>query len=152
MSHCERIFWISFYIGPPVHSIVQISCPIQHNGIDCGLFTVVIWLHIFNGAPINQPIFAQEHTMKLRNILLSMFPCLMVVTSQNMPDEAIHKFSNMKSVIPPATIKLIVGGTIFKTIQTTHHPLPSCRILGLTAFNSLLQYVNWLVWEVCSVN
>ena len=28
----------------------------------------------------------------------------------------------------------------------------SCRILGLTALNSLLQYVNWLVWEVCSVN
>ena len=35
------------------------------------------------------------------------------------------------------------------------HPnrcLVSCRILGLTALNSLLQYVNWLVWEVCSVN
>ena len=30
--------------------------------------------------------------------------------------------------------------------------VPSCRILGLTALNSLLQYVNWLVWEVCSVN
>ena len=28
----------------------------------------------------------------------------------------------------------------------------TCRILGLTALNSLLQYVNWLVWEVCSVN
>ena len=28
----------------------------------------------------------------------------------------------------------------------------ACRILGLTAFNSLLQFVNWLVWEVCSVN
>ena len=27
-----------------------------------------------------------------------------------------------------------------------------CRILGLTALNSLLQYVNWLAWEVCSVN
>ena len=27
-----------------------------------------------------------------------------------------------------------------------------CRILGLTTLNSLLQYVNWLVWEVCSVN
>ena len=27
-----------------------------------------------------------------------------------------------------------------------------CRILGLTALNSLLRYVNWLVWEVCSVN
>ena len=24
----------------------------------------------------------------------------------------------------------------------------SCRILGLTALNSLLQYVNWLVWEI----
>ena len=27
-----------------------------------------------------------------------------------------------------------------------------CRSLGHTALNSLLQYVNWLVWEVCSVN
>ena len=27
-----------------------------------------------------------------------------------------------------------------------------CRILGLTTFNSLLQCVNRLVWEVCSVN
>ena len=30
--------------------------------------------------------------------------------------------------------------------------LVCCRILGLTTLNSLLQYVNWLVWEVCSVN
>ena len=28
----------------------------------------------------------------------------------------------------------------------------ACRILGLTALNYLLQYVNWLVWEVCCVN
>ena len=27
-----------------------------------------------------------------------------------------------------------------------------CRILGLTTLNSLLQYVNWVFWEVCSVN
>ena len=27
-----------------------------------------------------------------------------------------------------------------------------CRLLGLTALNSLLQYANLLVWEVCSVN
>ena len=27
-----------------------------------------------------------------------------------------------------------------------------CRILRLTTLNSLLQYVNWLVWEICSVN
>ena len=35
------------------------------------------------------------------------------------------------------------------------HPVETaeyCRILGLTTLNSLLQYVNWLVWEVCSVN
>ena len=31
-------------------------------------------------------------------------------------------------------------------------PSVSCRILGLTALNSLLQYVNWLVWKVGSVN
>ena len=30
--------------------------------------------------------------------------------------------------------------------------IAGCRILGLTTLNSLLQYVNWLVWEVCSVN
>ena len=36
-------------------------------------------------------------------------------------------------------------------LQSNSAP-PCCRILGLTAFNSLLQYVNWLVWEVCSVN
>ena len=40
--------------------------------------------------------------------------------------------------------------------SVTHQPsmmvVPCCRILGLTALNSLLQYVNWLVWEVYSVN
>ena len=33
-----------------------------------------------------------------------------------------------------------------------HTSKAGCRILGLTALNSLLQYVNWLVWEVWSVN
>ena len=32
------------------------------------------------------------------------------------------------------------------------NPMMDCRILGLTTLNSLLQYVNWLVGEVCSVN
>ena len=36
--------------------------------------------------------------------------------------------------------------------QLLEHLENACRILGLTALNSLLQYVNWLVWEVCSVN
>ena len=30
--------------------------------------------------------------------------------------------------------------------------IKDCRILRLTTLNSLLQYVNWLVWEICSVN
>ena len=34
----------------------------------------------------------------------------------------------------------------------TVYPMILCSILGLTTLNSLLQYVNWLVWEVCSVN
>ena len=37
-------------------------------------------------------------------------------------------------------------------VNTSCDHLPLCRILGLTTLNSLLQYVNWLVWEVCSVN
>ena len=47
-----------------------------------------------------------------------------------------------------------------RTVSVTgidNHELPGldivtcaalCRILGLTALNSLLQYVNWLVWEI----
>ena len=37
------------------------------------------------------------------------------------------------------------------TFQEILH-IVNCRILGLTALKSLLQYVNWLVWEVSSVN
>ena len=40
---------------------------------------------------------------------------------------------------------------IHHLVQDSHLSV-SCRILGLTAFNSLLQYVNRLVWELCSVN
>ena len=46
------------------------------------------------------------------------------------------------------------GGT--KEKQMTYREallgLDNCRNLRLTTFNSLLQYINWLVWEVCSVN
>ena len=36
--------------------------------------------------------------------------------------------------------------------KVTRKVVEVCRILGLTTLNSLLQYVNWLIWEVCSVN
>ena len=40
-------------------NVVQISSPIQHNGTDCGLFAVVICLHIFDGAEVGPHIFTQ---------------------------------------------------------------------------------------------
>ena len=40
----------------------------------------------------------------------------------------------------------------FEMMETSAFCKKICRILGLTTLNSLLQYVNWLVWEVCSVN
>ena len=36
--------------------------------------------------------------------------------------------------------------------QRANNSVVFSRVLGLTALNSLLQYVNWLVWEFCSVN
>ena len=43
--------------------------------------------------------------------------------------------------------------TIHSKSQVEHFGgIVYCRILGLTTFNSLLQCVNRLVWEVCSVN
>ena len=39
----------------------------------------------------------------------------------------------------------------FATHMTTSSK-GNCRILGLTTLDSLLPYINWLVWEVCSVN
>ena len=44
---------------------------------------------------------------------------------------------------------------ILDYINSQHHQeedMMPCRILGLTALNSLLQYINWLVCEVCSGN
>ena len=38
----------------------QISCPIQDNGIDCGLFAVAICLHIFDGVKIHKSIFTPK--------------------------------------------------------------------------------------------
>ena len=52
--------------------LVQISCPIQQNGIDCGLFVVVICLHTFEGAEIGPHIFTQHDITKLRMYLLSL--------------------------------------------------------------------------------
>ena len=46
---------------------------------------------------------------------------------------------------------LVQDSHLSVSIDATDHAL-DCRILGLTTFNSLLQYVNRLVWDICSVN
>ena len=48
------------------------------------------------------------------------------------------------------TVPLPLGNFNMSNTETRRLEL-CCRILGLTTLNSLLQYVNWLVWEVCSV-
>ena len=46
--------------------------PIQHNGIDCGLFAVEICLLIFDGAEVGPHIFTQYEITKLRTQLPSL--------------------------------------------------------------------------------
>ena len=68
-----------------------------------------------------------------------------------------EKKMNLHLYIPPHSAHLpgllpgIVYSTLFR-IFTLCLSKDGCRILGLTPFNSLLQYVNRLVWEICSVN
>ena len=40
----------------------------------------------------------------------------------------------------------------YEVVKRYINTLIIVEFLGLTALNSLLQYNNWLVWEVCSVN
>ena len=39
--------------------VVQVSCPVQQNGIDCRLFAVASCLHIFEGTQLGPHIFTQ---------------------------------------------------------------------------------------------
>ena len=67
--------------------VSQVSCPIQLNGIDCGLFAVVICLHIFEGTKIGPHIFTQYEISKLRTLL----PRLLV-KDRNERYHGIHAF------------------------------------------------------------
>ena len=53
-------------------NVVQISCPIQQNGIEGGLFAVVICLHICHGAEVSPHIFTQHQITQLRAQLPSL--------------------------------------------------------------------------------
>ena len=53
-------------------NVVQISCPLQQNGIDCGLFAVIICLRIFDGAEVGPHIFTEHQITQLRAQLPSL--------------------------------------------------------------------------------
>ena len=55
----------SYQLKKVLQFIVQIGCPTQTNGIDCGLFAVMNSLHIFDGVAINPLVFTQEHITRL---------------------------------------------------------------------------------------
>ena len=44
--------------------MVQVTCPMQQNGIDCGLFAVIMCLHIFEGTHIGPHIL---HNMRFQS-------------------------------------------------------------------------------------
>ena len=109
--------------------VMQVSCPHQLNGIDCGMFVVVICLHIFDGAQIDPTIFSQHKTTKLRMILLSV-----LVQDRNRMQHNIHCFVSLSegtivvratpsrhyphfSTRLPSTIKLTVGGKVLGTVS-----------------------------------
>ena len=91
-------------------------------------------LHISDGVAINESILTQQHIMMLQNILPSMlaqeknarqyyicsiFPNLNAVISKNLSANVIHKYARMSPLAASSTIKLIVDGTQFCTIQTS---------------------------------
>ena len=112
--------------------VVQVSCPIQQNGVDCGLFAGVICLHIIEGTHIDPHIFTQYEIMKLRPIL----PRLLVKDRNErnhdihaildcrmapLPSELLHQGAIPRSPLGgvelPKTIKLIAGGSSVGTIS-----------------------------------
>jgi len=58
-----------FDIGRPQTEVTHKPCPTQGNLIDSGLFSLGVVLHIMDGVPINNDIFDQECTDKLRSDL-----------------------------------------------------------------------------------
>ena len=105
-------------------NVIQISCPIQQNGIDCGLFAVVICLHIFDGAEVGPHIFTQYEISQLRAQLPSLitkdrdetcygiqsqFQYLSVSLPSSLPPQGVIPRSPMGGIELPQTIKLITG-------------------------------------------
>ena len=113
-------------------NVVQISCPLQQNGIDCGLFAVIICLHIFDGAEVGPHIFTQHQITQLRAQLPSLltkdrdercygiwsqFRYLSASLSSLLPPHIIIPRSPKGGIELPQTIKLIAGGSVHGIIS-----------------------------------
>ena len=121
-------------------NVVQVSCPSQQNGIDCGLFAIAICLHIFEGTEIGPHIFTQQDITKLRKYLQcllsrdrneryigiqSMFPYLPSPSPLQMAPQGVLPRSPLGGGDLPQTIKLIAGGHFNRKISMIF-PLVSC--------------------------
>ena len=85
-----------------------------------------------------------HHLMK-RRVIGSVLPTTKVTVSPGGSSLRILKRSSF-------VLAFEVPSELQQTSVLHHLRGRGCRILMLTALNSLLQYVNWLVWEVWSVN
>ena len=112
--------------------VVQISCPIPQNRINCGLFAVVICLHIFEGTEIGPHIFTHHEITKLRTCLLSLlvedkkemyygiqsiFDYLPGLMPSSLSPQGVLPRSPLGGVELPQTFKLIAGGSFVGNIS-----------------------------------
>ena len=113
--------------------VVQVSCPIQQNGIECGLFAIAICLHMFEGTHIGPHIFTQYEINKLRRYLLSLlikdrnqryygiwsiYEYLPAPMPSLLPPQGVLPRSPFGGVkLPQTFIKLIAGGSFVGTIS-----------------------------------
>ena len=124
----------SCHVAKVLKKVIQISCPIQQNGINCGLFAVVICLHIFEGTEIGLHILTQHDITKLRNYLPSLlakdrneryfgiwsiFNYLPSPLPSLLPPQGVLLRSPLSGVELPQTIKLIAGGSFQGNISFT---------------------------------
>ena len=100
--------------------------------IDCGLFAIVVCLHMFDGTRIGPHIFTQDEISKLRTLLLRslvkdrnqrhhdihvIFPYLMSPSPSELPHQGDIPTSPLGGVELPKTIKLTAGGLVVGTIS-----------------------------------
>ena len=112
--------------------MVQVSCPIQQNGIDCRLFAVIICLHIFKRTHIGLHIFTQYEITKLRTFLprvlvknrneryhdiCAVFGRLTAPLPSELPHQGAITRSTLGGVELPKTITLIACGSSVGTVS-----------------------------------